>query len=173
MNAIYRTIVITAGLLLAATGVRAQSNFTQLYPGISFAGIQSDLQNMQGNTNYSPTNLLAFMRSNYSGVLPRETVWTFDASTQNGTNNGSMYANGKLISAPAEPVQIVAPQLGYFGGFTLTFATVSNHSYTVYGATNPASTNWTSLSNIIGNGYLFTLTFPTNFPQQYFRVSQP
>jgi hypothetical protein len=171
MKAIYSTIVI--GLLLAAAGVRAQSNFTQLYPGIAYAGIQSDLQNMQGNTNYAPTNLLAFMRSNYPGVLPLGTVWTFDASTQNGASNGTMYANGRLISAPAEPAQIISPQTGYFGGFIFTFATVSNHSYTVYGATSPASTNWTSLSNIIGNGYLFTLTFPTNLAQQYFRVSQP
>jgi hypothetical protein len=173
MKAIYRLILLAAGLLLAAAGLQAQSNFTQLYPGISFAGMQSDLQNVQSNTNYVPTNLLALVSSNYFGVLPRFTVWTFDASTQTGESNGTMTALGQMLSAPVLPVQVFLPPADLGSGFTLGFATASSHSYTVYGATNLPAAIWTNLAHITGNGFTHNLSFPTTNADQFFRVSQP
>ena len=61
-------------------------------------------------------------------------------------------------------------------GTNLAFAfqTVSNLSYTVQQAADPAGTNWPLYTNFVGNGALFRCVVPiAGFPQRFYRASQP
>jgi hypothetical protein len=78
-----------------------------------------------------------------------------------------------LTVTGSTPVQLQTPQISG-GNFTFSFGTTNGLGYTVQQNTNLATSNWTYYTNLIGNGSLYQFVTPvTNFPQLFFRVSQP
>jgi hypothetical protein len=61
------------------------------------------------------------------------------------------------------------------GNFAMSFATVSNQSYTVQANLDLTTTNWFYLTNFTGNGLAAPVSFPISngVPQEFFRVKQP
>ena len=61
------------------------------------------------------------------------------------------------------------------GNFAVSFATVSNQSYTVQANLDLTTTNWFDLTNFTGNGLVTPVSVPISngVPQEFFRVKQP
>ena len=166
-------VPLVALLVLLAASARAQTtNFAQAFPGLTLGGLQSDLDGVNTNPAYSPTNLLTFMRSNYFKALPASQPYLFDHVTQTGTANGSLTATGQVVTAPVVPDQLAAP-LKTGSNISFALLTVSNHSYTVAANADLKTANWNNASNFTGDGYVKTVTLAITNPVNFFRVSQP
>lgn len=101
---------------------------------------------------FSSTNLPAGMSLSYSN------------------NSVYVFVPGAVVT----PLRLLTPHASA-GSFTFSFQTVSQQSYTVQQNTNLGSTNWTTFSNLIGNGSLFQFSTPisNNVPTRFFRVREP
>jgi hypothetical protein len=55
------------------------------------------------------------------------------------------------------------------------FGTVSNQSYAVWANANPATTNWISYTNLVGDGYVQKITTSITNSQTsvFYRLSSP
>jgi hypothetical protein len=90
-----------------------------------------------------------------------------------GTELGAMVTRRQLLYSPPLPLNLFSAR-GQGTNFVFDFGTVSNQSYTVWGNTNITSTNWTSLTNILGDGYIQKVSAPlTNRNRSFYRVSSP
>ncbi len=58
-------------------------------------------------------------------------------------------------------------------GFSFSFLTVSNNSYTVWRKADLTSATWLNYSNFIADGYVKQITAAATNAAQFFRVSQP
>ncbi|MEJ0089226.1 MAG: hypothetical protein WDM80_05695 [Limisphaerales bacterium] len=78
-----------------------------------------------------------------------------------------------LIVTGSTPVQLQTPKISG-GNFVFSFGTTNGLGYTVQQNADLTTTNWTYYTNLIGNGSLYqVISSVTNFPQRFFRVSQP
>jgi hypothetical protein len=71
------------------------------------------------------------------------------------------------------PTTILSPSAS--GGlFTFSFRSQSNLTYTIEHKDNLLASAWVPDTNLLGNGLILPLRFPTtNSPQRFYRVRQP
>lgn len=73
---------------------------------------------------------------------------------------------------PLPTINILSPKISGTN-FSFSFPTTSDQSYTVWGNTNLATTNWISIANFTGNGLTNFVAVPMTNSAQFFRVSAP
>jgi hypothetical protein len=90
------------------------------------------------------------------------------------SNNFVVLDNVRVEAIVPEPVTILSPQITG-SNFSFSFATEPNASYTVQWATNLTPPDWTTYTNLTGDGSAVNVFVPllTNDVHHYFRVSQP
>jgi hypothetical protein len=89
-------------------------------------------------------------------------------------NNFVIFDNVRVELLPLTPVTLLLPRLAG-NSFAFSFATDPYETYTVQGCTNLAATNWTTFTNLVGNGQALDVFVPLA-PQtasQFFRVTRP
>jgi PKD repeat protein len=90
-----------------------------------------------------------------------------------GQEGGTMTARQQVVDSPPLLSNILSPRSDGTN-FVFNFGTVSNQSYTVWGNSNLATTNWVSYTNLIGDGYVQIITAPlTNSTQSFYQLSSP
>jgi hypothetical protein len=180
---------VSPGLSAGTVGaIQITGNYTQTTGGalnIALAG-RSAGQFDQLNVNGSTTLNGAFNVSLLPGFAPvaGDSYQIISNSSHSGTfsvTNGlpvgmlvDYRTNGVFLDVTTNiPPTLIQPAL-VGTNFSFAFQSVSNATYTVQVNTNLATTNWTSLQIISGNGSLQTVTEPfSNTPQQFFRISRP
>lgn len=89
------------------------------------------------------------------------------------SNNFAVFDNIRVVGITVSPVIIQSPVLA--GNlFSFNFGSEAYESYTVQTATDLATPNWTTYTNVIGTGGLIQITAPLDASQnRYFRVNRP
>jgi hypothetical protein len=92
-------------------------------------------------------------------------------------NNFAIFDNIRVEALVAAPILLLSPHI-VGNNFSLSFATDPYESYTVLRATDLATPNWVTVSNLVGNGAITEVLVPllaqtNDVAQQYFRVSRP
>lgn len=165
-------LTILASFIVVSSVLADMTNFAQAFPGISQAALESDLEHINANPAFTPTNLQALMNSNYFNSLPAGHPWLFDNNTQTGISSGMLTATGQVVSAPAVPVRITQAQ-ALNGKFSFAFLTVSNFNYNVYCSTGFTPDGWNNISNFTGDGYFKTVILTATNAINFYRISEP
>jgi uncharacterized repeat protein (TIGR03803 family) len=97
----------------------------------------------------------------------------YGTTTAGGTNlYGTIFRYGS--ASPVNGPLVLTTPVTQGLNFTFTFQTVSNQSYTILQNTNLATTNWTVVTNLTGDGSVFHFSTPRGAQAgRFFRVSQP
>jgi hypothetical protein len=84
------------------------------------------------------------------------------------------YSNSGVYLAVLPPPATLQSSSLSQGNFSFSFQTLTNQSYTVEQSTNLATPDWFPFTNFAGNGGLMNIVAPfSNYPQQFFRVTEP
>jgi uncharacterized repeat protein (TIGR03803 family) len=137
--------------------------FSMNLNGTGFAS-QYDFSNESGS----------FPGTNSDGAFPNGGMVSLNGTLYGATAEGGPSGNGVVFSlTPSSTVQIIPPVLSaqlLTSGFVLSFQTVSGQTYFVEQNVDLATTNWTTYTNLTGDGALAQFTISTTIPQQFFRV---
>ena len=122
------------------------------------------------------TNLGGGFAASFSGNLEasNSTVGSFAALNSSTGSIQNMIFDMPTFSIPIPvvPVKIFAPALTG-SNFGLSFTSVLNQSYTIWGNTNLTTTNWVAQTNVMGNGFTNRVLLPvgSNIWQRFYRVT--
>lgn len=89
-------------------------------------------------------------------------------------NNFVLFDNVRVEALPVSPVTLFSPRITG-SSFAFSFTTAPYETYTVQRSTNLAVPNWTTFTNLVGNGGAMDVSVPL-VPQatrQFFRVTRP
>jgi len=107
--------------------------------------------------------------SDFSQTAKLQGVTLLDSQGKDITSSTS-FTFARAIPAPP-PVSLLSAQV-VGGNFSFQFMTVSNLGYAVQANSDLSATNWTALTNIIGNGLLYQFSEPLAVTgQRYYRVA--
>ena len=141
------------------TGLLGVQNLSHLPPDLVQAGIIGKLT--------STNNIKVFFPRNQAGVF---TGWTTLYSR--GVFAGTMSARQQVLASPPVIPVISTPRV-HGTNFLFDFATVQGQSFTVWAKSDLATTNWSSYTNLTGDGYVQEIAVPVTNQHGFFRLSSP
>ncbi|MEP6662499.1 MAG: hypothetical protein ABJC04_02440, partial [Verrucomicrobiota bacterium] len=144
----------TAGLRWLSGEVRQENNLiTWLLNGTAIA--QST-----NTSSYTNGNLLIGYNDHYDSI--------------GDSNNFVVFDNIRVEALTFSPVILQSPQVTG-NSFSFQFLSEAYETYTVQRATDLTASDWTTYTNVVGDGAMKTMLIPltTNAPQQYFRLMRP
>ena len=155
------------------------------FPGVSEADMQGWMQIINSN-NSDPGTITAIYNFEANPTSSATPLWPFlqsenddgdynyaDDTWSVGQQRGTVVGREQLIYTPPWPLVMLSPRTDS-AKFIFDFHSVNKQSYTVWGNSNLATTNWISHTNLIGDGYMQKITVPlTNGTQGFFHVTSP
>ena len=116
----------------------------------------------------------SFPGTNSDGAFPNGGLVSLNGTLYGTTGEGGASGNGVVFSlTPSPVVQIIPPLLSAqvsAGDFILSFQTISGQNYSVQQLPDLTMANWTTYTNIVGNGALAQFIIPITNPYTFFRV---
>lgn len=144
----------TAGLRWISSEVRQENNLiTWLLNGTAVAQYTN-------NSAYTNGTILLGYNDQFTSI--------------GDSNNFVIFDNVRVEPIIFSPVTLLSPRMAG-NEFSFDFASESYETYTVQRATNLIAPNWTTYTNVVGNGALQTVPVPltNNVAENYFRVVRP
>jgi len=182
-NCIYPNSIYAADLMVAFEA--QMTNFAVLYAPDELACDSSATMRV---TAYLNGFLVGTTTTNaQAGTWPTETlqftsthpfnsvVIHYDKPPVTGGDYGVIFmADNVSVALAPLPIVLMNPMPLVNGGFYFSFTNFPGGSFTVYGTTNLAGANWTSLAGLVETspGY-YEFTDPTDRPLYFYRVSSP